>query len=95
MLVYRTHEGKEFDTSQFSSEEKTCFDWLLSQYNSVHHWMAFHSRVAQGVCNLTQKLYGTKWTEHPLNRIELDLMANVGIREGQLRGELSEMLVEK
>jgi hypothetical protein len=93
-MIYRDSEQNEYDISQFSEEEKSFLDWLMAEYKSARSWAAFHNRTAEGIINIAKNNYGTEWTEYPLYKIQLDLVANAGIKNNELQGELSNMLVK-
>lgn len=93
-MYYRTRE-EEFDLNGFSGEERKLFEWLMGEYGTAKHWVTFQQRTARIIVDAVQKIYTVKWGSSALYKIQLDLVANVGIKEGQLKGDLSDMIVEK
>ena len=94
-MFYRTSMGEEFDISDFSDEEKRQFNWLIDEYQSAKSWVSFQQYTANKIIEAAKVKYGENWINSPLYKIQLDLVGNVGIRQSELGGELSDMIVDK
>ena len=55
----------------------------------------FQQNTGRRILEAAKRFYGEKWIDSPLYKIHLDLLANVGIKNGESAGELSDMFVEK
>ncbi len=98
MKYYRELNGTRHGLFQITAEEQELLLWLLSEYNANigRSWMRFQQRTAYAVIETAKKKLGDKWLEHPLYKIQLDMVTRVRIASGELHhdGELSDMLVE-
>jgi hypothetical protein len=92
---YRSREGVDFDLSQFSEEDNKHLNWVLGEYETAKSWLSFQNRTAHGVIEYAKKQVGDDWQSHPLYKIQLDLIGNIGIQNNELKGEISDMFVEK
>lgn len=101
--TYRNYEGKEFDLNVFTYEEAKMFLWLRKEYDHATSWKDFQERTTTTVKELAcktadrwiRKGQEVRWEDHYLYQIRYDMLRNVGIRTGELRGELSDMLSEE
>lgn len=99
--TYRTHQEIELDLDHLTLEEGRLFFWLMEEYQTADSWQGFQERTAttikEVVMNAKQRLdedgFKVRWEEHPLYQVRYDLLRNVGIRSGELRGDLSQMLL--
>ncbi len=93
-MKYRTRERTEYDIECFNDKEKQVLDWLLREYESARSWVSFESRTGNGIVSELKRISNDKWQEHPLYKIQKDLVENAGVRNKELVGELSDMIVE-
>ena len=93
-MLYRTGEREEFDLSPLPDVEWRLFYYMVYEYERARSWAAFEMRTAHGIIEAAKAALGKEWQSHPLYRIQKDLMGNVGVRQKELRGEISDMIVE-
>ena len=94
-MKYRAQGGVEY-LFEFTPDQLH-IAWMLAEYSGARSWTEFYSRTAQGIINYVKNAVreeGADWQKHPVYLIHLDLVANVGIRAGELEGELSDMLID-
>lgn len=91
---YKTKE-QEYDLAKFTEEERKHLEWLLREYHRAMSWVSLCNRTSRPTVTLAQKINGEQWQKHPLYNIQLDLLANAGIKNGEFKGDLSDMLIEK
>ncbi len=99
--TYHTHQGLELDLDYLTMEEGKLFFWLMQEYQTANSWHDFQERTAATIKETVMKAkqrsdedgFKVRWEEHPLYQVRYDLLRNVGIRTGELRGELSQMLI--
>jgi len=100
---YRNHEGREFDLNGFTYEEAKTFLWLRKEYENATSWKDFQERTAKRVVEVVseaadrwkKKGYHVSWESHCLYQVRFDMLRNVGIRTGELKGELSDMIIKE
>ena len=102
MPYYVTAEGERIDVSGFAGNVKLVYDGMRRDYEADRYkdWVPFHNnwqrqaiREAKLVCGED----GDAWLNHPLRKIEIDLMTTVGVRHGQLEGtprEISDIFID-
>lgn len=98
---YRTYEGKEF-TLRLDSKEKQLFQFMWKAYENATSWLQFQELTAETVKNFARHISRDsrdkelfKWEGYQLYQIRADLLRNVGVKTGELKGELSDMFVAK
>jgi len=99
-MRYRNGVGEVFNDVTWTADEKTMFYRLMHEYQKVNSWEEFQKRTAQPVVKMAKKksqrgdgTYHFQWEKYFLYRIRFDLLRNVGIRTGELPGELSDMVI--
>lgn len=90
-MIYRTREGKEYPLT--TTEERIIFQWLKQEYDIAQSWTTFQNRTAHHIIEHAKHQLNFAWQQHPLYQIQLDLIANCGIRNHELQGELSDMII--
>ncbi len=91
--IYRTREKEEFEIDQLDSQEQAHLEWLLQAYQEATSWIAFQQRTAPRTIELGKEKNNGNFKDYPLFKIQIDLLANVGIREEEFqKKELSDML---
>jgi len=94
-MKYIDRLGKEYDIMHFNEKERELFDWMMEEYNNSElSWTQFQETTSQRLTDELKKLGYEKWRDHPLYHIHFDLVGNVGIRSGELSGDLSEMVID-
>ena len=93
-MYYKTRDGITYDLAVFSPEEQKCLEWLKQEFAVARSWTSFQERTASGIINLAKKAYGGNWDNHPLYHIQQDMVANVGIRQKELQGDISDMFID-
>ena len=88
-MLYKTREGSEYEIS--SPEEKKMLNWLMDESEKAASWIDFQNQTANAVIEAAKKTR-TDWQNHPLYIIQLDLVAKAGVRTGELRGEISDIV---
>ena len=100
--TYRTHSGKEYQLDNLTYQEGKLFLWMMKEYLAATSWADYQERTAKPVIETAMKNQQTKrkkddhqfeWEDYLLYKIRFDLLRNVGLRTGELRGELSQMLI--
>ncbi len=85
-MKYQTIEGIVHDLDTLTSEERRIFDDMYKYSLTAPTWISimqphiFHRHIV----DIAQKALETKWQEHPLYRINLDLIGRIGVRTGNL-----------
>ncbi|MBU0470325.1 MAG: hypothetical protein KKA62_06215 [Nanoarchaeota archaeon] len=99
---YRTIEGKEYDLCSLTPTECKLFNWLREEYINADSWKDFQDRTARPIVEAAMKAAETRtgekqfqWENYFLYKIRYDLLRNVGVRTGELKGELSDMIIEE
>ncbi|MDP3698541.1 MAG: hypothetical protein Q8R47_03060 [Nanoarchaeota archaeon] len=99
--IYKLHDKTQYSLNQLSYKEAKLFKWMMAEYQAAASWADFQERTAKPIVEAAGKAEEQKrkegkeefkWEYHSLYRIRFDLLRNVGIRTGELRGELSDML---
>ncbi len=67
---------------------------MVQEYERARSWASFEMRTAHGIIETAKAARGEQWQSHPLYRIQKDLMGNVGVRQKELAGEISDMIVD-
>ncbi len=101
--IYKNHQGKEFNLNELTYEEAKTFRWLQQEYDQATSWDQFQERTAPRVKELAFKMaeqwkrrgHLVSWEEHIIYQIRFDMLRNVGIRTGELKGELSDMIISE
>ncbi len=88
-MQYITREGIKYEIS--SPDEQKMLNWLMDKSKKAASWLNFENYTANAVIE-TAKKTRTDWQNHPLYKIQLDLVARIGIRTGELSGEISDVL---
>ena len=100
--TYRLCDKTKYDLNRLSVEEGKLFLWMMNQYEKAISWTDFQERTAKIVVEAAIKAQESKrrdgdnhfrWENYLLYRIRSDLLRNIGIRTGELKGELSDMLI--
>lgn len=86
-MKYQTIEGILYDVEELSREERELFDLMYKDSLTMKHWTSILARWGRPVESLVTRTRGFYDTTHPLVRIELDLLARVGVRNEQLSSE--------
>lgn len=101
--VYKLHDHTRYSLDQLTHQEAKLFFWMTQEYKTAASWAAFQERTAKPIVEAALKVQEEKrkegdekfkWENYLLYRIRFDLLRNVGIRTGELNGELSDMLIE-
>lgn len=102
--IYRLHDGKEYKLDHLKPKEGKLFLWMMEEYLSAPSWADFQKRTAKPIVEAALKVQEAKrregdekfkWEDYLLYNIRSDLLRNVGIRTGELKGELSDMIIEE
>lgn len=93
--TYRTHEGKVYNLAQMTPTETQVFNWMMEAYKIAASWEQFQKWTAKKVVEAARRFGKERWEEYYLYKIRSDLLRNVGIRSGELKGELSDMVIEE
>lgn len=93
---YHTKKSGCYDTLSFSQNHKSLLSWMLAEYPQAISWTSFYMRIANGLITSLQKENTelSYWNKHPLMGIFLDLVGNVGIKNNELSGEISDMFLD-
>lgn len=94
-ITYRTHEGKVYNLAQMTPQETQMFHWMLEAYRTANSWEQFQKRTAKKIIDATRRFGKEQWEEYYLYKIRFDLLRNAGIKNGELKGELSDMVMEE
>ena len=101
---YILHDNTKYDLKCLSHQEGKLFLWMMEQYEKAISWADFQERTAKPVRDAVLKVQEAKrqegdtnfrWENYLLYRIRFDMLRNVGIRTGELKGELSDMLMKE
>ncbi len=101
--VYKLHDQTRYSLNQLTHQEAKLFFWMTREYKTAASWEDFQERTARPVVEAALKVQEEKrkegdekfkWEDYLLYRIRFDLLRNVGIRTGELKGELSDMIIE-
>ena len=102
--IYKLHDQTKYGLNQLNYEEGKLFKWMIQEYQAAVSWADFQERTAKPVVEAAVKAEQAKrregnitfrWEYYFLYRIRFDLLRNVGIRSGELPGEISDMLIEE
>ena len=102
--IYRLHDKTQYSLNSLSHEEAKLFKGMMKEYNSAKSWADFQERTAKPIVEAAGKAEWDKrregnnnftWENYFLYRIRADLLRNVGIRTGELPGELSDMIIQE
>lgn len=63
--------------------------WLVEEALEARSWTDFQQRTAHGTIEQAKARSGDRWEDDLLYRLQLDLMGQIGVSTGELRGELS------
>ena len=88
--IYRNGLNRVFEIDQFNKEEQKHLTYLLDEYNKADSYEAFEDDVEDKTLEVIKHNI-----PHPLWSIYLDLAVNVGIRNNEYDGKLSDMVIEK
>ena len=100
--TYRMHAGMEYQLDNLTYQEGTLFLWMEKEYLAATSWADFQERTAKPVVEAAMKNQQAKrtkkdlqfrWEDYLLYQIRFDLLRNAGIRTGELKGELSGMIM--
>lgn len=94
MKIYRTHEGETYNLAQMTPQETQMFYWMMEAYKTAASWEQFQKWTAKKVVDAARRFGKECWEEYYLYKIRFDLLRNVGIRTGELKGELSDIIIE-
>lgn len=104
MGVYKLHDKTRYNLDLLSYEEVKLFKWMMKEYQAATSWAEFQERTAKRVVETAVKIQKSKrrkgdekftWENYSLYRIRFDMLRNVGIRTDELKGELSDMIIEE
>ncbi|MBI5797358.1 hypothetical protein HZA98_00455 [Candidatus Woesearchaeota archaeon] len=86
-MKYQTIDGIIYDIEAFTSEEKKLFEGLYNYSLTAPHWSSVMQPhiYHRAVIETAMAAIGERWQEHPLYRINLDLMSRIGVRHGDLK----------
>ena len=73
-----------------SGVEAKQLEWLASEALTAGSWTEFQQRTAHGVIEGARLRGREDWEQDSLYRLQLDLVGQVGVASGELRGELTE-----
>lgn len=102
--IYRLHDKSQYNLDHLTIEEGKLFFWIMQEYKTAGSWKEFQERTAKPVKEMAMKVQEVKrkvgdqkfkWEDYLLYKIRFDLLGNVGIRTGELKGELSDMIIEE
>ncbi|GEM_PF-3633974 len=102
--IYRLHDKTQYSLNKISYKEGKLFKWMMDEYRAATSWADFQERTAQTIVAAAGRAEEEKrregdlsfrWEWYLLYRIRSDLLRNVGIRTGELPGELSEMIISE
>jgi hypothetical protein len=93
-MTYQDREKNEYDLNTLSPKGKEHMQWLCKEYTTCTTWTEFDTRTSGRIVRLAKKEMRNQWQEHPLYNIQLDMLANIGIQEKELREELSNMIAQ-
>lgn len=94
---YRTHDGSEYNLVNLDHGESKLFRELMAAYESATSWKEFQDLTAKKTLEFTRermKKSSLPWENYYIYKIRFDMLRNVGIRMGELKGELSDMLID-
>ncbi len=96
------HGGKEYLLDHLTHQEGKLFLWMMKEYLAAASWTDFQESTAKPILEAALKVQKLKrreddkkfkWEDYLLYGIRSDLLRNVGIKSGELKGELSDMLI--
>ncbi|MEK6899568.1 MAG: hypothetical protein AABX05_00435 [Nanoarchaeota archaeon] len=98
---YRTESKKEYDLDALTHEEGEMFLWLMHEYQTTSSWKEFQERTADPIKDFAMKMQrimekngqSLHWEDETVYIVRADLLRNVGIRNGELKGDLSDMIL--
>ena len=102
--IYKLHDKTRYDLDHLTHEEGKLFKWMVQEYQAAASWADFQEHTAKPVVEAAIKVQKAKrregdetfsWENYLLYLIRADLLRNVGIRTGELKGELSEMIMKE
>ena len=88
--IYRTGLNRVFEVDQFNKPEKKHLRYLLDEYGKADNYQEFEELVEEKTLEFIREN-----NSHPLWSIYLDLVVNVGIKNNELEGKISDMIIEK
>lgn len=86
-MKYQTIDGIIYDIGAFTPEEKELFNEMYKYSLTAPHWSSVMQPhiYHRAVIERAKATIGERWQEHPLYRINLDLMSRIGVRHGDLK----------
>jgi len=103
-MKYQTVNGEVYDLEKLTSEERVFFDRIWKDYNLDNHncperytqkrdWIGFINFYGLPLqCLIERESSDIPFALHPLSVIQIDLAVRMGVRNGQLEGEVSNPL---
>jgi hypothetical protein len=89
--------GEVIEMGSVEPNEKKLYDELIEDSKSATSWKHFQELTARKTVELVKK-YAEKnksdWYDHVLVTVRMDLLRRVGIRTGELPGEISDKVSE-
>ncbi|MBI4140034.1 hypothetical protein HY483_03670 [Candidatus Woesearchaeota archaeon] len=93
-MQYQCIDGRRYDLSSLNNDDSQIFGRLLSSFESSRSWIEFQQSTSRDVIYHAKRVLGTKWVEHSLYKIQLDLVGRKGIMTGDFKIEdVCDMLV--
>ncbi len=102
--IYKLHDKTQYNLNQLSYKEAKLFQWMMKEYQTATSWADFQESTAKLIAEAAGKAEEDKrregdvtfkWENYLLYRIRCDMLKNVGIRSGELKGELSDMILKE
>ena len=101
--MYKIYTGGNFNLEELDHDHQKHFLWLMQEYEAATSWKDFQERTAAATVQLclkhqeklAKKEIKWNWEEAKIYQIRFDMLRNVGIRTGELKGELSDMIIKQ
>jgi hypothetical protein len=91
---YKDGNGREYDLCMLSDKAREYLNIFLQKYQTATAWHVFHYATEHMAISLAKEEQGEKWKEHTILKIQRDLTCNAGIRNKELQGIISDMIIQ-